>query len=96
METKINESNFETIDNIMRRIRRKKKEIKDLEDAMSKHKSKDTLNTVEISFCKGKSYETNVSILADSMSNFITALSPVLIGVLQTEIDSLYKEIESL
>lgn len=96
MKTKINESNFEAIDDIMRRIRRKKKEIKDLEDAMNKHSQIEGLETIEIIFSKEKSYKTSCEILAYSMREFAKALIPVLIGVLQAEIDSLYKEIDSL
>lgn len=96
MKTKINESNFEAVDDIMRRIRRKKKEIKDLEDAMNKHSQNEGLESVEITFAQGTSYKTSCEMLAYSMRKFAKALIPVLIGVLQTEINSLYKEIESL
>ena len=96
MKTKINESNFEAIDDIMRIIRRKKKEIKDLEDAMNKHSQIEGIEAIEITFSQGKSYKTSCEILAYSMRKFAKVLIPALIGVLQAEIDSLYKEIESL
>lgn len=96
MKTKINESNFEAIDDIMRKIRRKKKEIKDLEDAMNKHSQTKGIETVKITFSEGMSYKTSVEMLTHSMSDFIKALNPALIGVLQAEIASLYKEIDSL
>lgn len=96
MKTKINESNFEAIDDIMRRIRRKKKEIKDLEDAMNKHSQNEGIEAIEITFAQGMSYKTSCEMLAYSMRKFVKVLTPVLIGVLQAEIDSLYKEIESL
>lgn len=96
MNTKINDSNFEAIDDLMLEIRRKKKEITNLTQAMDKHRDNDGLNSTLISFAKGKSFETSVNILSSSYGEFIKALIPVVIGVLQAEIDNLYKEIEKL
>lgn len=96
MKTKINDSNFEAIDDLMRQIRRRRKDIANLTQAMEKFRGHEDLNVTLITFAKGKSYETSAEILSSSYGEFVKALIPVIIGVLQAEIDNLYKEIEKL
>lgn len=96
MRTKINDSNFETINDLFRLISRKRMEIKDLEKAMDEHKSKEGMESVKITIANGMSYATSVEILSESASKFVAALIPAVIGILQAEIDGYYEEIDRI
>lgn len=63
---------------------------------MEKFRDINGLDISSITFAKGMSYEESVEILSSSYGEFVKALIPVMIGVLQAEIDNLYKEIEKL
>ena len=54
------------------------------------------LSVVGITLDVGMSYETTVEILADNMGEFVAALIPAIIGVLQAEIDNCYKKLDNL
>lgn len=92
MKTKINDSNIEIANSLIRLIQRRKLDIKNLEEAMSSRMSSKALSSVRIILDGGMSYEKTVEILADNMGEFVTALIPAVIGVLQAEIDSCYKK----
>lgn len=96
MKTKINDSNIEAADDLIRLIRRKKQDIKNLEKAMSGCIPSKGISTVEIVLDRGKSYEKTVEILANDMGEFVAALIPAVIGVLQAEIDNCYKKLDNL
>lgn len=96
MKTKINDSNIGTAEDLIRLIRRRKLDIKNLEEAMSIRMSSKALSSVRITLDGGKSYATTVEILADNMGEFVAALIPAVIGVLQAEIDNCYKKLDNL
>lgn len=96
MKTKINDSNLEIANSLIRLIRRRKLDIKNLEEAMSSRMSSKALSSVRIILDGGMSYEKTVEILADNMGAFVTALIPAVIGVLQAEIDSCYEKLDNL
>lgn len=96
MKTKINDSNIEVANDLIRLIRRRKLDIKNLEEAMSIRMSSKALSSVRITLDGGMSYATTVEILADNMGEFVAALIPAVIGVLQAEIDNCYKKLDNL
>lgn len=96
MKTKINDSNIEIADDLIRLIRRRKLDIKKLEEAKSSRMGSKGLSAVGITLDVGMSYETTVEILADNMGEFVAALIPAIIGVLQAEIDNCYKKLDNL
>lgn len=96
MKTKINDSNIEIADDLIRLIRRRKLDIKNLEEAKSSRKGRKGVSSVRITLDGGMSYATTVEIFANNMGEFVAALIPAVIGVLQAEIDNCYKKLDNL
>ena len=96
MKTKINDSNIEVADDLIRLIRRRKLDIKNLEEAMSTRMSSKALSSVRITLDGGMSYATPVEILADNMGEFVAPLIPADIGDLQADIDNCNKKLDNL
>lgn len=96
MKTKINDSNIETANILIRLIQRRKLDIKNLEEAMSSRMLSKGASSVRITLDGGMSYETTVEIFAANMGEFVAALIPAVIGALQAEIDNCYKQLDNL